>query len=88
MWTHKRLHMADLAVAPSMTIAENLFLGREIRRKGFAGNVLRMLDKERMLEQSISRMNDLKVGIRSMTQAVEDTARQRRPKAIRKYGKP
>lgn len=61
----------DLAVAPAMTIAENLFLGREIRREGFAGNVLRMLDKKKMLEQSVARMNDLKVGIRSMTQAVE-----------------
>ena len=61
----------DLAVAPAMSIAENLFLGREIRRAGFAGNVLRMLDKKKMLEESIERMNDLKVGIRSMTQAVE-----------------
>jgi fructose transport system ATP-binding protein len=61
----------DLAVAPAMTIAENLFLGREIRRPGFLGNVLRMLDKKKMLQQSIERMNDLKVGIRSMTQAVE-----------------
>ena len=61
----------DLAVAPAMTIAENLFLGRELRRAGFLGNVLRMLDKKKMLEQSIARMNDLKVGIRSMTQAVE-----------------
>ncbi len=61
----------DLAVAPAMTIAENLFLGREIRRQGFLGNVLRMLDKKKMLELSIARMNDLKVGIRSMTQAVE-----------------
>ena len=61
----------DLAVAPAMTIAENLFLGREIRREGFLGNVLRMLDKNKMLEISVARMNDLKVGIRSMTQAVE-----------------
>jgi fructose transport system ATP-binding protein len=61
----------DLAVAPAMTIAENLFLGRELLREGFLGRVLRMLDKTRMLEQSIARMQDLKVGIRSMTQAVE-----------------
>lgn len=61
----------DLAVAPAMTIAENLFLGREIRRPGFLGSVLQMLDKKRMLEESIERMNDLKVGIRSMAQAVE-----------------
>jgi fructose transport system ATP-binding protein len=61
----------ELAVAPAMNIAENLFLGREIRRPGFLGNVLRMLDKRRMLEESTARMTDLKVGIRSMTQAVE-----------------
>ena len=61
----------DLAVAPAMTIAENLFLGRELRRPGLLGSALRMLDKKKMLEQSIARMNDLKVGIRSMTQAVE-----------------
>jgi fructose transport system ATP-binding protein len=61
----------DLAVAPAMTIAENLFLGRELRREGFTGKVLRMLDKKKMLEIAIARMQDLKVGIRSMTQAVE-----------------
>jgi len=61
----------DLAVAPAMTITENLFLGREIRRPGFAGSVLRMLDKKKMMETAIARMADLKVGIRSMTQAVE-----------------
>jgi fructose transport system ATP-binding protein len=61
----------DLAVAPAMTIAENLFLGREICRPGFLGQFLRLLDKKKMLEESISRMADLKVGIRSMTQAVE-----------------
>ncbi|MBW0169817.1 MAG: ATP-binding cassette domain-containing protein [Hydrogenophaga sp.] len=61
----------DLAVAPAMTIAENLFLGREIRRPGFMGRFLHMIDKKQMLAESIARMNDLKVGIRSMTQAVE-----------------
>ena len=61
----------DLAVAPAMTIAENLFLGREIRRDGFMGSVLGMIDKKRMLETATARMADLKVGIRSMTQAVE-----------------
>jgi fructose transport system ATP-binding protein len=61
----------DLAVAPAMTITENLFLGREVRREGFLGNVLRMLDKKRMLEMAVQRMAELKVGIRSMTQPVE-----------------
>ncbi len=61
----------DLAVAPAMTIAENLFLGRELRRPGVLGSLFRMLDKKAMLDISTARMNDLKVGIRSMTQAVE-----------------
>jgi len=61
----------ELAVAAAMSITENLFLGRELRRPGFLGNVLRMLDKKRMLQESITRMQELKVGIRSMTQPVE-----------------
>ena len=61
----------DLAVAPAMTIAENLFLGREIIRPGFFSRLFRCIDKKKMLEESTARMNDLKVGIRSMTQAVE-----------------
>ena len=61
----------DLAVAAAMTIAENLFLGREVRRTGFSGRWFRMLDKKRMLEESVARMQELKVGIRSMTQPVE-----------------
>jgi fructose transport system ATP-binding protein len=54
-----------------MTIAENLFLGRELRQSGWRGSLLRRLDKRRMLETAVARMADLKVGIRSMTQAVE-----------------
>lgn len=61
----------DLAVAPAMSIAENLFLGREILRPGLLGRWLRVLDKKAMLEQAVARMNELKVGIRSMVQAVE-----------------
>jgi len=54
----------DLAVAPAMTISENLFLGREIIKSGFFARLLRIIDKKQMLEQSVARMNDLKVGIR------------------------
>jgi fructose transport system ATP-binding protein len=61
----------DLAVAPAMTIAENLFLGRELTKWGWVGKLLRILDKKEMLTQAVSRMNELKVGIRSMSQAVE-----------------
>jgi fructose transport system ATP-binding protein len=61
----------DLAVAPALTIADNLFLGREIRRPGILGSVFRMLDKRKMLTESSKYMQDLKIGIRSMRQAVE-----------------
>jgi fructose transport system ATP-binding protein len=54
-----------------MTIAENLFLGRELRRRDWRGRWLRMLDKKEMLAQSVERLNELKVGIRSMSQAVK-----------------
>jgi fructose transport system ATP-binding protein len=61
----------DLAVAPAMTIAENLFLGRELTKGGAIGRVFKILDKAEMLRQATQRMDDLKVGIRAMTQAVE-----------------
>ena len=61
----------DLAVAPAMTIAENLFLGREIRRPGILGALLGMLDKRKMLSEAAGHMQELKIGIRSMKQAVE-----------------
>uniref|UniRef100_A0A7C3DTN7 Sugar ABC transporter ATP-binding protein n=1 Tax=Meiothermus ruber TaxID=277 RepID=A0A7C3DTN7_MEIRU len=61
----------DLAVAPAMTIAENLFLGREILRPGWFARLIRWIDKKKMLEEAIADMKDLKIGIRSMTQAVE-----------------
>ena len=61
----------ELAVAPAMTIAENLFLGRELRRGGMLGRWLRLLDKPRMLREAQAHMADLKIGIRSMTQPVE-----------------
>lgn len=59
-----------LAVAPSMNIVENLFLGREILRKGIAGRVFRMIDKKKMLEEATSYMEELKFRIQSMTQPV------------------
>ena len=61
----------DLAVAPAMTIAENLFLGREILRPGFLGSFFRAIDKKRMLQEANKHMQDLKIGIRSMQQSVE-----------------
>jgi fructose transport system ATP-binding protein len=61
----------DLALAPALDIAENLFLGREIRRPGILGSLFRMLDKRQMLAEATAHMQDLQIGIRSMRQAVE-----------------
>jgi fructose transport system ATP-binding protein len=61
----------DLAVAPALDIAENLFLGREIRRPGILGSFFRMLDKRRMQQEANAHMSNLKIGIRSMRQPVE-----------------
>ena len=61
----------DLAVAPALTIAENLFLGRELRRPGMLGSVLRMLDRKRMYEESTAHMRELRIEIGSMNQPVE-----------------
>jgi len=61
----------DLAVAPALSIAENLFLGRERRRPGVLGSVFRMLDKKWMREESTSHMRELRIEIGSMGQAVE-----------------
>jgi len=61
-----------LAVAPALDITSNLYLGREFRKKGFLGSVLRMLDKSGMKEAAGKSMSDLGIGtIQNMSQAVE-----------------
>jgi fructose transport system ATP-binding protein len=61
----------ELAVAPAMTIAENLFLGRELTRFGSIGKLLGILDKRCMIEQAGSALANLKIDVHSMTQPVE-----------------
>jgi fructose transport system ATP-binding protein len=61
----------DLAVAPALDIATNLFLGREKRRPGPLGSVFRMVDKGGMRKEAQQHLSDLQIGIRSMSQAVE-----------------
>lgn len=60
----------DLAMCPSLSIAENLFLGREVRRKGPLGSVLRLLDRKHMRREASSHLDSLKVGIQSIDAAV------------------
>ncbi len=61
-----------LAVAPALDIASNLFLGREIRRKGPLGSVLRMLDAKEMRRLAAEQIKSLGIGtLQNIGQAVE-----------------
>ena len=62
----------DLAVSPALDVAANIFLGREARRSGVGGHVLRMLDKPAMRREAVRHFSELKIGIQSITQPVED----------------
>jgi fructose transport system ATP-binding protein len=62
----------DLAVAPALDIASNLFLGRELRRPGPLGSGLRMLDKRAMRRQAGAALSELQVGVQSLRTAVEN----------------
>jgi fructose transport system ATP-binding protein len=62
----------DLAVAPALDIASNLFLGRELRRRGPLGRVLRMVDKRAMRQEAGRQLAELKIGIPSIREAVEN----------------
>jgi fructose transport system ATP-binding protein len=62
----------DLAVAPALDIASNIFLGRELRRGGPAGRLLRALDKRTMRREAARHLSELKIGIQSIGQAVEN----------------
>ena len=62
----------DLAVAPALDIASNIFLGRELRRRGPQGSVLRMLNKGAMRREATRHFAELQIGIRSIGQPVEN----------------
>ena len=61
----------DLAVAPALDIATNLFLGREVRRSGPIGSWFRLLDKKRMRREAQREMDELKFHLPSIDSAVE-----------------
>ncbi|WP_086821334.1 ATP-binding cassette domain-containing protein [Allokutzneria sp. NRRL B-24872] len=61
----------DLALAPAQDIATNVFLGRERRRPGPLGAVLRLLDSKGMREEAARILGELDIKIKSMAQTVE-----------------
>ena len=61
-----------LAVAPALDISSNMFLGREKRRPGPLGSVLRMVDRAGMRREAREALDDLGIGtLQDITQAVE-----------------
>ncbi len=62
----------NLALSPALSIADNMFLGREIRRKGPLGNVLRLLDHKEMQRVAREKLSELGLmTIQNINQAVE-----------------
>jgi fructose transport system ATP-binding protein len=62
----------NLAVAPALDIASNMFLARERRRKGPLGSVLRMLDTKAMKQEAAAQLANLGIStLQDVDQAVE-----------------
>jgi len=62
----------NLAVAPALDVTSNLFLGREIRRRGLLGSGLRMLDRKAMRDQAKQFISELGITtLQNIDQAVE-----------------
>ena len=61
-----------LAMSPALSITDNLFMGREIRRPGFRGKWLRQLDRPAMEKFARDKLNELGLmTIQNINQAVE-----------------
>jgi fructose transport system ATP-binding protein len=61
-----------LAMSPALSIADNMFMGREIRKPGFLGQWLRKLDKPAMDEFAREKLSELGLmTIQNINQAVE-----------------
>lgn len=62
----------SLALSPSLSIADNMFLGREIRRPGMLGSVFRMLDRPAMQKIARDKLSELGLmTVQSINQPVE-----------------
>jgi fructose transport system ATP-binding protein len=61
-----------LAMSPALSIADNMFMGRELRKPGFRGKYLRQLDRRKMEEIARAKLTELGLmTIQNINQAVE-----------------
>ncbi|MBN9044934.1 MAG: sugar ABC transporter ATP-binding protein [Rhizobiales bacterium] len=62
----------NLALSPALSIADNMFLGREIRKPGPLGKWLRVLDRSAMEKRAREKLSELGLmTIQNISQAVE-----------------
>ena len=62
----------NLALSPALSIADNMFLGREIRRKDIFGRVFRTLDRTAMNKIARDKLSELGLmTIQNISQSVE-----------------
>ena len=62
----------QLAMSPALSIADNMFMGRELRKPGFRGKVLRQLDRPAMRDFARQKLSDLGLmTIQNIDQPVE-----------------
>lgn len=61
-----------LALSPALSITDNLFMGREIRKQGVLGKIFKMLDQAEMERIAREKLNELGLmTIQNINQAVE-----------------
>ncbi|WP_435140242.1 ATP-binding cassette domain-containing protein [Pseudopelagicola sp. nBUS_19] len=61
-----------LAMSPALSIADNMFMGREIRKSGIMGKFFRQLDKKTMQDIARAKLSELGLmTIQNINQAVE-----------------
>jgi fructose transport system ATP-binding protein len=62
----------NLALSPALSIADNLFLGREMRKPGPLGNIFRLLDRSTMNRLAREKLSELGLmTIQNINQSVE-----------------
>ena len=62
----------NLALSPALSISDNMFLGRELRKPGPLGSIFRMLDRSAMEKRAREKLTELGLmTIQNISQAVE-----------------
>jgi fructose transport system ATP-binding protein len=70
-----------LAMSPALSIADNMFMGRELRAPGIMGSLFRKLDRQRMEKFAREKLNELGLmTIQNINQAVETLSGGRGPR--------